>query len=137
MARILLAEDDKSMLNFLMIALQRAGHTVVARTNGADALKTLEEKDIAPFDLLLTDIVMPGLDGLELAHRTTEKFPDMKVMFITGFAAMALEDHKKRRKNKGSDGRKLPQILSKPFHLNDLVRRVDELLNAPEPCSEA
>ncbi len=127
MARILLAEDDKSMLNFLMIALQRAGHTVIARTNGTDALNVLEEEDTAPFDLLLTDIVMPGLDGLELAHKTTEKYPDMKVMFITGFAAMALEDHKKRE-TKGK--RRAPQILSKPFHLNDLVNRVDEMLNA-------
>lgn len=129
MARILLAEDDKSMLNFLMIALQRAGHTVIARTNGTDALNVLEE-DAAPFDLLLTDIVMPGLDGLELAHRTTEKYPDMKVMFITGFAAMALEDHRKRRENETEEKRKTPQILSKPFHLNDLVSRVDDLLSA-------
>ena len=129
MAHILLAEDDKSMLNFLMIALQRAGHTVVARTNGTDALSALEEEKDTPFDLLLTDIVMPGLDGLELAHRTTEKYPDMKVMFITGFAAMALEDHKKRKKSKEKEQRKMPQILSKPFHLNDLVSRVDELLS--------
>lgn len=126
MARILLAEDDKSMLNFLMIALQRAGHTVVARTNGTDALDALEEENTPPFDLLLTDIVMPGLDGLELAHKTTEKYPDMKVMFITGFAAMALEDHRKRGKKQK---RRTPQILSKPFHLNDLVSRVEELLS--------
>jgi len=130
MARILLAEDDKSMLNFLMIALQRAGHTVIARSNGTDALQVLEEKENndPPFDLLLTDIVMPGIDGLELAHKTTEKHPDMKVMFITGFAAMALEDHKKRRQDQ--NGRRTPQILSKPFHLNDLVTRIEELLNA-------
>jgi len=128
MARILLAEDDKSMLNFLMIALQRAGHEVVARANGTQALRALEEEGDPPFELLLTDIVMPGIDGLELAHKTTEKYPDTKVMFITGFAAMALEDHKKRNKEK--EMRKAPQILSKPFHLNDLVTRIEELLEA-------
>lgn len=124
MARILLAEDDKSMLNFLMIALQRAGHTVIARTNGTDALSALEEEN-TPFDLLLTDIVMPGLDGLELAHKTIEKYPNMKVMFITGFAAMALEERKKHKTKE-----KPPQILSKPFHLNDLVSHVDKLLES-------
>ncbi len=127
MARILLAEDDKSMLNFLIIALQRAGHTVVARSNGTEALHALEEESDPPFDLLLTDIVMPGIDGLELAHKTTEKYPDTKVMFITGFAAMALEDHKKRSQE--NERRRTPQILSKPFHLNDLVIRIKELLD--------
>ncbi len=126
MAHILLAEDDKSMLNFLVIALQRAGHTVVARTNGMDALSVLEEENDPPFNMLLTDIVMPGIDGLELAHKTTEKYPDIKVMFITGFAAMALEDHKKH--HKFNNGRRAPQILSKPFHLNDLVKRIETML---------
>ncbi|MCK5374434.1 MAG: response regulator [Alphaproteobacteria bacterium] len=131
MANILLAEDDESMLNFLMIALQRAGHSVVARSNGADALSALEEKEGSdtPFDLLLTDIVMPEIDGLELAHKTTEKYPDMKVMFITGFAAMALEDHKRYDSN---STRTRPQILSKPFHLNDLVERIEDLLSTTE-----
>jgi len=127
MARILLAEDDKSMLNFLMIALQRAGHTVVARENGQEAVEALEEEEklhTPPFDLLLTDIVMPGIDGLELACRTTEKYPTIKVMFITGFAAMALDAPKNYSKKSAAR----PQVLSKPFHLNDLISRVDELL---------
>lgn len=126
MAHILLAEDDKSMLNFLMIALQRAGHSVVARSNGTDALSALEEESDTPFDLLLTDIVMPGTDGLELAHKTTEKYPDMKIMFITGFAAMAMGEYKRTDNEKKSVH---PQILSKPFHLNDLVERIEDLLS--------
>ncbi len=125
MARILLAEDDKAMLNFLMIALQRAGHTVVSRSNGTDALHALEEESPPPFDLLLTDIIMPGIDGLELANKTSEKFPDIKIMFITGFAAMALEEQKKQK----NSNHRTPQILSKPFHLNELVQRIEELLS--------
>ena len=119
MAHILLAEDDKSMLNFLVIALERAGHTVVSRTDGNEALKVLEEDN--SFNLLLTDIVMPGIDGLELAQKATEMLPDIKVMFITGFAAMAMEKHENSETEK-------PQVLSKPFHLNDLVDQVEEIL---------
>ena len=121
MARILLAEDDKSMINFLVIALERAGHAVVSETNGHDALRVLEG-DIN-FDLLLTDIVMPGIDGVELAKRATDLKPEIKVMFITGFAAMAM-DHQSSTKDEK------PQVLSKPFHLNDLVDQVDQILSA-------
>ncbi len=117
MAHILLAEDDKSMLNFLVIALERAGHTVISRADGSEAFKVLEED--ASFDLLLTDIVMPGIDGLELAQKATDKYPNIKVMFITGFAAMAMDQGKKEK----------PQVLSKPFHLNDLVAQVEEILS--------
>lgn len=121
MAHILLAEDDKSMLNFLMVALQRAGHSIVARANGEEALKALEEDP--SFDLVLTDIVMPGIDGLELAQKIRKKHPQIKIMFITGFAAMALEDQDKIKGMK-------PQILSKPFHLNDLVERIEKILGS-------
>ncbi len=119
MARILLAEDDKAMVNFLVIALERAGHSVVSRTNGTGALDVLKEDPA--FDLLLTDIVMPGIDGIELAQRAESLCPDIKVMFITGFAAMAMERHKPGDKEE-------PQVLSKPFHLNDLVQQVDTIL---------
>lgn len=120
MAKILLAEDDESMLNFLMLALERAGHTVICTRNGLDALKTCEAE--GDFDLLLTDIVMPGLDGIELAQKLSDKFKDMRIMFLTGFAAMAM--------TKGSEAisGQTPKILSKPFHLNDLVDEVEKIL---------
>tara|TARA_R110001592_G_scaffold20926_19_gene84770 strand:+ start:10203 stop:10571 length:369 start_codon:yes stop_codon:yes gene_type:complete len=120
MARILLAEDDKSMLNFLVIALGRAGHDVVSRTNGSEALSVLKED--ATFDLLLTDIVIPGIDGIELAQKATDLHPEMKIMFITGFAAMIMERHKDMKEQEQ------PQVLSKPFHLNDLVQQVEDVL---------
>jgi two-component system cell cycle response regulator CpdR len=85
MAQILLAEDDDSMREFLAKALRRAGHEVVPVGDGLDALAQLSE---LPFDLLLADVVMPGLDGIELARRATKKQPGIKVMFITGFAAV-------------------------------------------------
>ena len=119
MARILLAEDDGDMRRFLVKALERAGHEGVDFDNGASAYERLREE---PFSLLLTDIVMPEMDGIELARRATEIDPDLKVMFITGFAAVAL--------NPDSDAPRDAKVLSKPFHLRELVDEVDKLLHA-------
>ena len=85
--KILLAEDDTDMRRFLVKALQNAGFNVVSYDNGLSAYQRLREE---PFELLLTDIVMPEMDGIELARRASELDPDIKIMFITGFAAVAL-----------------------------------------------
>jgi two-component system, cell cycle response regulator CpdR len=117
--RILLAEDDDSMRGFLARALERAGYDVMAFDNGADAFARLKEE---PFTLLLTDIVMPRMDGIELARRASELDPDLKIMFITGFAAVTLNSEVKAPKD--------ARVLSKPFHLKDLVLEVEKLLAA-------
>lgn len=119
MTKILLAEDDNDMRRFLEKALDNAGYNVIAFDNGASAYNRLREE---PFTLLLTDIVMPEMDGIELARRATEIDPDMKVMFITGFAAVAL--------NPDSNAPKDAKVLSKPFHLRDLVNEVEKMLAA-------
>lgn len=119
MSKILLAEDDNDMRRFLEKALANAGYEVIAFDNGASAYDRLREE---PFSLLLTDIVMPEMDGIELARRATEIDPDMKVMFITGFAAVAL--------NPDSNAPKDAKVLSKPFHLRDLVNEVEKMLAA-------
>jgi two-component system cell cycle response regulator CpdR len=117
MIRILLAEDDGAMRVYLERALERAGYSVTAVDRGTAALPLIEQER---FDLLLTDIVMPEMDGIELARRATELDPDLKVMFITGFAAVTLKA-----------GKAVPQakVLSKPFHLRDLVLEVDRLFD--------
>jgi two-component system cell cycle response regulator CpdR len=117
--KILLAEDDNDMRRFLVKALEKAGYKVDSFDNGASAYDRLREE---PFSLLLTDIVMPEMDGIELARRATELDPDLKVMFITGFAAVAL--------NADSKAPKDAKVLSKPFHLRDLVDEVNKLLAA-------
>jgi two-component system, cell cycle response regulator CpdR len=118
-SRILLAEDDDSMRGFLERALSRAGHQVIAFDNGREALDRLMDE---PFTLLLTDIVMPRMDGIELARRASEIDPTLKIMFITGFAAVTL--------NNDTAAPKDARVLSKPFHLKDLVQEVDRLLAA-------
>jgi two-component system, cell cycle response regulator CpdR len=117
--KILLAEDDNDMRRFLAKALQNAGYDVASFDNGLSAYNRLREE---PFGLLLTDIVMPEMDGIELARRATEIDPDIKVMFITGFAAVAL--------NPDNNAPRQAKILSKPFHLKDLVNEVQRLLAA-------
>lgn len=120
MIRILLAEDEEAMRTYLARALENAGYAVVAVDRGTEAVPLLEQQR---FDLLLSDIVMPEMDGIELAQRCAEISPETKVMFITGFAAVTLKA-----------SRETPQakILSKPFHLRDLVLEVQRMFETSE-----
>ena len=119
MARILLAEDDDDLRRFLVKALEKAGHKVTSFGEGASAYEEIKQ---VTFDLLLTDIVMPEMDGIELARRAAELDPALKIMFITGFAAVALNPDSKAPKD--------AKVLSKPFHLRDLVDEVNRLMAA-------
>jgi two-component system cell cycle response regulator CpdR len=119
MARIILAEDDEDLRRFLVNALEKAGHSVTSFGEGASAFEEIKQET---FDLLLTDIVMPEMDGIELARRAAELDPALKIMFITGFAAVAL--------NPDSKAPKEAKVLSKPFHLRDLVNEVNRLMAA-------
>jgi two-component system cell cycle response regulator CpdR len=118
MIRILLAEDDQVMREYLTRALERSGYHVDAVDRGTAALPLLETQ---AFDLLLTDIVMPEMDGIELAQRASEMSPGMRVMFITGFAAVTL---------KAGEAMPNARILSKPFHLRELVMEVDRMFES-------
>lgn len=113
--RILLAEDDDAMRSYISRALENAGYEVVAVDRGTEAVPLLESES---FDLLLSDIVMPEMDGIELAQRCAEVSPRTKVMFITGFAAVTLKASREQPQAK---------VLSKPFHLRDLVLEVERV----------
>ena len=119
MTRILLAEDDDSLRGFLTRALERAGYEVRACADGEEALEALPE---AEWDLLLTDIVMPGADGIEVARQAAVVQPDLRIMFITGFAAVALA-----AKESAPQGAK---VLSKPIHLREIVAEVERMMAA-------
>jgi two-component system cell cycle response regulator CpdR len=116
-AHILLAEDDEEMRAFLTRGLRRAGHTVDPIGDGTAALAAA---NATSYDLLLADVVMPGLDGIELARRVTALQPGIRVMFITGFAAVALHEAELPPDR--------PRILAKPFHLRRLIEEVEALL---------
>ena len=107
------------MRRFLVKALQNAGYAVTSFDNGLSAYNRLREE---PFELLLTDIVMPEMDGIELARRATELDPDIKVMFITGFAAVGSTPTTTRRAR--------PRSCRSRSTCKDLVNEVTRLLAA-------
>jgi two-component system cell cycle response regulator CpdR len=117
MARIVLAEDDQALRHYLTVALERAGHEVYACETGEKALAAVGSKG---YHLLISDIVMPGMDGITLARHAVTEAPDTKIMFITGFAAIAMTQL--------GDLRHKAAVYTKPFHLRDLVKQVEEFL---------
>ncbi|MEP2102516.1 MAG: response regulator [Parasphingorhabdus sp.] len=123
MIRILLAEDEQAMREHLTRALKKSNYDVVAVDRGTAALPYLEAEK---FDLLLTDIVMPEMDGIELAQHCAKVSPETQVMFITGFSGVTLRAGESVPKAK---------ILSKPFHLKDLVLEVQRLFE-PDSIGE-
>ena len=121
--RILLAEDEDAMRAYLARALTNAGYRVETVDRGTDAIPLLESEE---FELLLSDIVMPEMDGIELAQRCAEISPRTKVMFITGFAAVSLRASREQPQAK---------VLSKPFHLRDLVLEVERVFQDAREAS--
>ena len=119
-ARILVAEDDDAMRIFLENALSRAGHEVSALPNGDSAATCAE---LGGYDILLTDVRMPGMDGVDLARHLLAGSPNLRIMFVTGFAATALQ-----ATDLISQG---ARVLSKPFKLSDLVQQVERMMTVP------
>lgn len=117
MARILLAEDDSSLRGFLTRALERAGHQVIDCENGDDAIDALEH---GPYDLLLTDIVMPIMDGVALALKAGKSWPDMCILMMTGYA-----NERDRAHNLDL---LIHDIVVKPFTVDEIILKVDDAL---------
>lgn len=126
MAHILLAEDDHAMRQFLSAALERAGHQVSAFGDGLAAY-TYFQGVVGDVDLLLTDIVMPGMDGIELSQRALTDQPSLRIMYITGFGTVSRETL--------PNGAANAQIMAKPLHLSQLVSEVEKLLAPVTPLS--
>jgi DNA-binding NtrC family response regulator len=117
MARILVADDESSVRDFLARALERYGHTVETAADGSEALVALAQ---APFDLLLTDIVMPVMDGIALALKATSEHPDLIVLMMTGYAA-----EKQRAHNLDA---LIHDVVMKPFSMNQILDAVQRAL---------
>jgi two-component system cell cycle sensor histidine kinase/response regulator CckA len=118
---ILLVEDDEAVRLPLKRALTRLGYTVMEATDGQDALALLE-KTGRPVDLLLTDVVMPGMSGRELAAKLRERDPDLRVFFMSGYSEDAVASH-------GAMAERAI-FIAKPFAINVLVRKIRELFDA-------
>ncbi len=122
MARILVAEDEASVREFVMRALTHAGHEVVTVVDGMRALDALHG---GRFDLLITDIVMPGMDGISLALKVTKDWPRLGVLLMTGYAA-------ERQRAHNLDAL-IHRVIAKPFSLTEFLAAVDEALGRRGP----
>ena len=108
MARILLVDDEETVRGFLKRGLEIDGHAVVTASDGSDGLDRLNEAD-GGFDLMLTDIRMPLMDGIALALAAKRDFPDLTILLMTGFADQ-------RERARGLDAI-VTDVLTKPFSL--------------------
>jgi nitrogen-specific signal transduction histidine kinase/CheY-like chemotaxis protein len=118
--RLLLAEDDSALRELLRESLEEVGYTVFAASDAQDALD-LAERENCEFDLLVTDVVMPGIGGRELSERLAKKRPTLKVLYMSGHTDDALVKHNVQHE-------RMP-FLQKPFTPMDLAMKVRELLD--------
>ena len=119
MGRILLAEDEEALRGFLVRALKQDGHEVSAASDGAEALDTLT-REKGGFDLLLTDIRMPIMDGIALALAAARDYPELVILLMTGYADQRERAH-------GLDAL-VHDVITKPFTLTDIKIAVNEAL---------
>ncbi len=113
MARILITEDEESLRRFVARALRLDGHETFEAGDGAEGLERLDE---GSYDLLLSDIRMPVMDGIELAHQASARFPDMKILLMTGYA--------EQRERADDLALKIVDVVPKPFALPDIRKAV-------------
>ncbi|CDN49752.1 response regulator [Neorhizobium galegae] len=119
MAKILITEDEDSLRMFVARALRLDGHETHEAGDGAEGLEKLSE---GSFDLLLSDIRMPVMDGIELVHQASAKFPDLKILLMTGYA--------EQRERADDLAAKVIDVVQKPFALPDIRRAVASALAA-------
>lgn len=112
---IVLAEDDSAVRGIVIAVLAARGFRVLAAADGHEALRLLGAH---PVDLLLADIVMPGLDGVQLARKAKQMHPAIKVLFTTGYAQRAAE----------REAMRYGRLLFKPVRQRELTREVEALL---------
>ena len=121
-AVVLFADDEPVIRNFVQLALAKQGYHVMAASNGFEALQ-LSRAFHGSIDLLLSDVKMPGMTGIELAKIIKEERPNIRVLLITGHSSGSIPDHLRR------------SLLRKPFLPQVLVAKIRELL-ASGPTDE-
>lgn len=121
MARILLADDEPAVREVVMRALIYRQHQVTAVGDGTEALAALAENPA--YDLLLTDIVMPMMDGIALALKVSKDYPAVRILMMTGFAAEKARAHNLNLL--------VHDVLTKPFTMDQICAKVDAALKKP------
>jgi CheY-like chemotaxis protein len=121
MARVLIADDEESMRMLVARAIGMDGHTAVTAQDGAEALEILAREDGA-YDLLLSDIQMPVMDGIALALAAARDFPGTTILLMTGFA-----DQRERASNLNAIAH---DVITKPFSVADIRTAVADALAA-------
>ena len=121
MARVLIADDEESMRMLVARAIGMDGHTTVTAQDGAEALEILAREDGA-FDLLLSDIQMPIMDGIALALSAARDFPRLTILLMTGFA-----EQRERASNLNAIAH---DVIAKPFTVADIRTAVADALAA-------
>jgi PAS domain S-box-containing protein len=121
---VLVVEDDDVVRTLVRKLLKETGYRVLEASSGAEALQLTAEKGgkAGHIDLLLTDVVMPGMSGPELLNRLGSRFPDMRVCFMSGYTDETLGHH-------GALDPSIP-IIEKPFETKTLVRQIREVLDS-------
>src|SRR5215469_9578818 len=113
MSRILIVEDEAAVRAFVERALRHRGHQTVTVDDGLAAVAALRKET---FDLLLTDIAMPGLDGIGLALKASKDYPDMKILLMTGYASERQRAHNLEAL--------IHRVIEKPFTLDEICAAV-------------
>ena len=122
--RILLTEDDDSVRAFVSRALELDGHKVETACNGVEAMESLSSND-GGFDLLVTDVKMPIMDGIALAHEASGQWPGLPILLMTGFA-----DQRERAQDLADVIR---DVVTKPFTLQQIREAVSEAVVEAKP----
>jgi len=120
MAKLLIVEDDESVRTLAARALERDGHSVSIATDGAQGLDMIR-RALGGYDLVVSDIRMPEMDGIEMATASAREFPAMKIMLMTGYA-----DQRERAEELNGI---ILDVVQKPFTLAEIRTRVGKALS--------
>ena len=119
---VLVVDDDRNLLEFLSVALRREGYRILVAGNGLEALDISNGGQNGCINILLSDVSMPYMGGIQLAECLRETQPDLRVLLISGLPLQEVRDR--------CGPTFLPNLLSKPFSVSDLTRGVRELTEA-------